>query len=69
MSGDTFDESKFTIISEWNTQNDKFRLLKMEAGPNRLQVIRDGKWEQERGHYEWAVLTSRIATLEKENEH
>ncbi len=62
--GDTFEEV-ITVLSEWNTTNDKFRLVNVGAGPDQLQVMEDGKWVEEKSYYRWGVLTSRVKVLEE----
>ena len=59
---DTF-ERIITIIDEWESGGDKFRLVNLGAGPDRLQILDNGKWKEESNCFKWGVLTNRIKML------
>lgn len=73
---DSFVED-ITVIDEWQVDNDRYRLVNLGAGPDRLQiftsyynkddVIYKQVWEDERSFYNVAVLTRRIKELKKDN--
>jgi hypothetical protein len=74
--GDSFVEN-ITIIDEWIVGQDKYRLVNLGAGPDRLQIfqtyydrdklIYKQSWRDERDWYSTAVLTRRVKELKSEN--
>lgn len=59
---DSFIE-KIKIIDSWECSNEKFRLVNLGAGPNQLQIFKQGKWVRESVCYEWGVLIDRVKQL------
>lgn len=56
-----------TVFDEWVSGGESFRLINPGAGPDKLQVLREGIWVDEQRHYEWGVLTSRLKSLVKKD--
>lgn len=77
MSGDIFIEN-ITIIDEWQVREDRYRLVNLGAGPDRLQTLvpyYDSNklsfkdvWRDEKDWYSTAILIRRIKELKKEND-
>ena len=56
---------RLTVVSEWKDGDEIYRLVDVGAGPNQLQVYRDGLWIAERPCYIHGVLCARIAAMTK----
>lgn len=54
---------KLTIIDQWESSSESFRLVNLGAGPDILQILYNGNWREESLCYRWGVLTSRIKSL------
>ena len=65
MSEDTFTE-EITVLDEWKTKTEKFRLVNKGMGPDELQVFKNYKWVPETECYVHSILTRRIKELIKE---
>jgi len=63
---DTFIE-KISVLDEWSISDEDFRLVDKGAGPNELQVMRNGVWKSEKSFYTHSVLTHRIKELSLRN--
>ena len=61
MSGDTFVE-KITVLDEWDSGSESFRLVDKGAGPYELQVKKDVGWVAETRCYVHSLLTHRITS-------
>ncbi|MCG8431385.1 MAG: hypothetical protein MJA29_09465 [Candidatus Omnitrophica bacterium] len=56
---------ELTIIDEWEVPNEKYRLVNLGAGPDRLQEFIEGDWQEVSRCYEWGIVTKRIAQLKE----
>ena len=54
---------KITVLDEWETSSDQYRLVNKGAGPDELQIMDDGAWRPESRCYVHSTLTSRIKKL------
>lgn len=52
-----------SIVDEWASGGDRFRLVNLGAGPDELQLLRDGMWVPESPQYVHGVLCARICQL------
>jgi hypothetical protein len=59
---DSFVE-RIAVFDEWKSGGETFRLMNPGAGPDRLQVLKEENWVDEKSHYEWGVLTNRFKSL------
>lgn len=59
---DAFVEN-IVVFDEWESGGEIFRLMNPGAGPDKLQILREGKWVDEQSHYEWGVITKRLKML------
>lgn len=57
---------KITIIDEWESSGEKFRIVNFGAGPDRLQIFINNEWKDEKEYYKNGVFTSRISMLIRE---
>lgn len=49
-----------TVFDEWKSGGESFRLVNLGAGPDRLQVLKEGTWVDEKEHYKWDVTVNRL---------
>ncbi len=68
MNGDSF-KVDLSIIDEWESGNDKYRLVNLGAGPAQLQILDGGNWREESVCYRWSTLTHRIDQLRNSQEY
>ncbi len=54
-----------SIIDQWKSQNDTYRLVNLGAGPDTLQVLKNEEWVEETQCYVHSELCNRIKTLSK----
>jgi hypothetical protein len=54
---------KITVVDEWESGGQNFRLVDLGAGPYQLQLMRDGSWVPESAHFVHCVLCERIVKL------
>ena len=54
---------KITVLDEFDAGGESFRLVNKGAGPDELQVKKDGEWVAETDHYVHGLLTRRVKEL------
>ena len=64
---DAFIES-ITVIDDWESGKERFRLINKGAGPDELQIFDNGKWRKESRCYEWGIVSSRIKQLKSKTD-
>lgn len=65
MKGSFIEELK--ILDSWESENEKFRIVNLGMGPDRLEVFKKGEWHKELACYEWDVVISRLLHLKNDN--
>lgn len=63
MENETF-EINLKIISEWESQQEKYRLVNLGAGPDLIQEKIENEWVEVKIYYKWGIATNRIKSLE-----
>lgn len=66
MSGNSGFEKTTTVLDEWTSEGESFRLVDLGAGPQELQIEKSGKWVPEQSFYIHGILCHRIAKKECE---
>jgi len=59
MENETF-EINLKIISEWESQQEKYRLVNLGAGPDLIQEKIENEWVEVKIYYKWGIATNRI---------